>query len=78
MYLFGSWARKQEKASSDMDVAIVSRSQLSAMTWNKLLDRVEESSLPYKVDIVHVQQTNASMRRQIEQEGIVWIDYRND
>lgn len=65
VYLFGSRARGTNSPHSDVDLAIESKEDLS---------RVEESNLPYKVDLVVLSEVDASMQEVIKKEGKIWID----
>ncbi|MCJ7840133.1 nucleotidyltransferase domain-containing protein [Lederbergia sp. NSJ-179] len=76
VYLFGSWARHEEKASSDIDIAIHSiDDDLSPEKWLELHDKVEESTIPYHVDIVHLKKANPKLVENVKREGIVWQDF---
>ncbi|WP_077624205.1 nucleotidyltransferase family protein [Sediminibacillus massiliensis] len=78
IYLFGSWARQEEKNSSDIDIAIESHSPISPFKWNKLIEQIEESTIPYKVDVVDLHEAKESLVQQVKKEGILWKDYVND
>ncbi|WP_444685425.1 nucleotidyltransferase family protein [Alkalicoccus luteus] len=78
VYLFGSWARKQEKHSSDIDIAVESVDPISPAVWNSLLDEIEESAIPYKVDVVDLDTTNAVFKERVKKEGVIWKDYISD
>jgi uncharacterized protein len=78
VYLFGSWARQEEKQSSDIDIAIESQSPLSPFTWNKLIEHIEESAIPYKVDVVDMHNAEGTFIQKVKEEGILWKDYVND
>ncbi|MEI2664093.1 nucleotidyltransferase family protein [Rossellomorea sp. LJF3] len=78
VYLFGSWARQEEKQSSDIDIAIESRSPISPFTWNQLIEQIEESTIPYKVDVVDMHHADVTLVQQVKAEGILWKDYGND
>ncbi|KIL43427.1 putative nucleotidyltransferase [Jeotgalibacillus alimentarius] len=75
VYLFGSWARHEEKRSSDIDLAINSLSPLSTSKWNRLIEDIEESTIPYTVDIVDLAHANPILVQQVKEEGILWKDY---
>jgi predicted nucleotidyltransferase len=75
VYLFGSWARQEEKTSSDIDIAIEPISRLSLLTWTELIERVEESTIPYKVEIVSLDDVSKEFKQNVEKEGIIWKDY---
>jgi predicted nucleotidyltransferase len=77
VYLFGSWARSEEKRSSDIDVAIEfhTEDQLNQITLMNIRDALEESTIPFKVDIVHLNAADDIIARKVRTEGILW---RND
>ncbi|MCD8509383.1 MAG: nucleotidyltransferase domain-containing protein [Bacillus sp. (in: Bacteria)] len=74
IYLFGSWARRDEKQSSDIDIAIESVDKLPIEKWIELYDSVEESTIPYRVDIVNMDTANPSLVENIKREVILWKD----
>lgn len=78
VYLFGSWARQEEKRSSDIDIAVSYDESQTSLDWNSLVERVEESTIPYRVQLVKTQDANQALIEEIEREGIVWIDYKSD
>lgn len=78
VFLFGSWARQEEKRSSDIDIAIESYSPISPSKWNKLIEQIEESTIPYKVDVVDLHDAKEALIQQVKKEGILWKDYVND
>lgn len=78
VYLFGSWARNEEKQSSDIDIAVEACSQLSSSIWLELNERVEESVIPYHVDIVNLEEASAALIQNVKKEGILWKDSKND
>ncbi|WP_420826538.1 nucleotidyltransferase family protein [Sporosarcina limicola] len=41
VYLFGSWARNEERQSSDIDIAVEASGYLSPLKWLNLQDKVE-------------------------------------
>ncbi|MFZ3590073.1 nucleotidyltransferase family protein [Bacillus sp. DJP31] len=78
VYLFGSWARNDEKQSSDIDIAVEAYSEIPSLKWLELQDRVEESLIPYRVDIVNIENASFALIQNIKKEGIVWRDFKND
>ena len=54
IYLFGSWARGEQKRSSDIDIAIESRDDIS-YELTLLRERLEESTISRQVDVVDMQ-----------------------
>ncbi|WLR51894.1 nucleotidyltransferase domain-containing protein [Bacillus tianshenii] len=77
IYLFGSWARFEEKQSSDIDVAIEPISSVSPSKWIELREKVEESTIPYQVDIVNLNEVSEELRNNVQKEGVLWKDSTN-
>ncbi|MDC3418564.1 nucleotidyltransferase family protein [Aquibacillus salsiterrae] len=75
IYLFGSWARHEEKQSSDIDIAIEPISLLPTSKWTDLIDRVEESTIPYRVEFVNLSDASDELKINVEREGVLWKDY---
>ncbi|GAE94607.1 nucleotidyltransferase [Gracilibacillus boraciitolerans JCM 21714] len=74
VYLFGSWTRNEEKRTSDIDIAIESKKQLSEQCWLELSERIEESYLPYRVDIVNLSNASQVIQEKVKKEGVIWKD----
>ena len=74
VYLFGSWARQEEKTSSDIDIAIEPISRLSLQKWVELSERLEESTIPYKIEVVNLDDANKELRLNVKREGVLWKD----
>ena len=74
VYLFGSWARNDEKQSSDIDIAVESVGHLCSSTWLDLVDKVEESIIPYHVDIVNLEYASPELIQNVKKEGVLWKD----
>ena len=78
IYLFGSWARGEQRRSSDIDIAIDHRGAVSASEFAHIRDLLEESSVPYRVDVVDLTIACPDLARRIKEEGILWKDYTSD
>jgi predicted nucleotidyltransferase len=72
VYLFGSWARGEATPLSDIDVAIEPHVALPAGTLARLRERLEESHVPYRVDVVDLRRATPAFRRRVLEEGIQW------
>ena len=72
VYLFGSWARGEATRLSDIDVAIDPPTPLPRGTLACLREQLEESSVPYHVDIVDLSRTDPEFRRRVLAEGVLW------
>lgn len=74
VYLFGSWARGSASSLSDIDVAIEARIPLAPGTLARLRERLEESHVPYRVDVVDLNDLEPDFRQKILREGVRWSD----
>lgn len=72
VYLFGSWARGQERATSDIDVAVAYSVPLPRGTLSRIRMALEESNIPYRVEVVDLTHSDEGFRQKVKQEGIVW------
>ena len=71
VYLFGSRARGDFSPYSDVDIAILSRRDLSEKL-TLLREILEESNFPLKVDIVELKKTPYLVEA-VKKEGIRWL-----
>ena len=74
VYLFGSWARGDERANSDIDIAVEPIGVISPSLLQNLREELEESHIPYNVDVVDTTEANATLINNITREGILWKD----
>lgn len=72
IYLFGSRARNTAVRSSDIDVAIKYNGASNRRKIAALRDELEESTIPYMVDIVDMNEAASDLLTEIEREGIEW------
>ena len=69
VYLFGSWARGTQRCGSDVDVAIDGG---SAVKIGALRELLEESTIPYRVDVVDMRFASERLKQEIRKDGIAW------
>lgn len=74
LFLFGSRARGDARRASDIDVAVLPEAPLIAGTLARLREALEESDIPYRVDIVDLSTAGAAFRHKVLTEGIPWSD----
>lgn len=69
--LYGSRARGDARARSDIDIAVAAPSATSA-DWQKLMDLVEEADTLLGIDCVRLDElaSDESLRRNIETDGV--------
>ena len=73
IYLFGSWAKGMARHGSDVDVAVEYPIGVSgALKIGELRERLEESTIPYRVDVVDMQQASEALVQEIRKDGIRW------
>ena len=72
-YLFGSWARGEERRSSDIDIAIEHDGYLPPLALSELKSIVAESHVPYRVDIVDLASAGELITDKVRKEGILWV-----
>ena len=72
IYLFGSWGRGTARHSSDVDVAIEPLAGDISAQISALRDELEESTIPYNVDIVDMTRAAEALCEEIRREGVLW------
>ena len=72
VYLFGSRARGTARRGSDVDVAVDGASDLSIHTLSRLREVLEESTIPFRVDVVDLRDATPAFRERVLAEGIRW------
>ena len=73
VYLFGSMAEGTFRAGSDCDVGIEPLGEFPAGLLASLRERLEESTIPFPVDVVDLSATSAAFYEQVKKDGKVWI-----
>nr|WP_295835863.1 nucleotidyltransferase domain-containing protein [uncultured Azospirillum sp.] len=73
VYLFGSCARGDGGHWSDIDVAIDPAEPLPPGLIGEINEELEESTVPYFVDVVDLRAAGRSYRKEVEREGIEWV-----
>jgi predicted nucleotidyltransferase len=72
IYLFGSRAGGDHDTFSDIDLAVKS-SSVSEPELSILKERIHESTIPFKTDVVHYQNTSAAFQSEIRKKGVlIW------
>jgi uncharacterized protein len=72
VWLFGSCARGDVLQHSDIDIAILPRDELPSGFFSDLAESLEESSIPYNVDIVDLRSAAPSLIDEVRREGVKW------
>lgn len=72
VFLFGSFSRGDVHRGSDIDIAIRHDGRLTRSALATLREALEESRVPYQVDVVDMREASAQLRGRIMAEGIPW------
>ena len=72
VWLFGSCARGEVLQHSDIDIAILPQAELPSGFFSDLAESVEESSIPYDVDIVDLRSAAPTLIDEVRHEGVKW------
>lgn len=72
VYLFGSRARGEEGRASDIDIAILPLQPLPGWVISNVRERLEESRIPLRVDVVDLSTTDPEFRARVLEEGVPW------
>jgi predicted nucleotidyltransferase len=72
--LFGSWAKGCATALSDIDVAVLADQPLPPGLMSELRERLDESRVPYRVDLVDLADADEGFRSRVLTEGVPWTD----
>lgn len=75
--LFGSQARGDAKINSDIDIAILSDSDIS-YEISLLREKLEELDIAQNVDVVDMSLASKSLINNIKKDGIVWEQLAKD
>ena len=74
VWLFGSCARGKPRQHSDIDIAILARDDLPPAFFAELQDEIEESTIPYDVDLVDLRTADPALVEEVRREGVKWRD----
>ncbi len=72
VYLYGSWARGEERPTSDIDIGICPLKKFSPRLLSDLSEALEESSVPYRVEVVNLNETSEAFFQRVIKEGVAW------
>lgn len=70
--LFGSRARGDARRASDIDLALIAPQPIALADMALLREALDESHIPFRVDLVDYASAPAHLRAAIDREGIPW------
>lgn len=71
--LFGSHARGEAGAHSDIDVGVLADEHLEADLLPRIREALEEAPIPQSVDVVDLSRADPELCRRALEEGIPWL-----
>jgi uncharacterized protein len=74
VWLFGSCARGEARQHSDIDIAILSRNELPIGFFGEFQANIEESTIPFDVDLIDMRHADPALIAEIRREGVPWRD----
>ncbi len=72
VYLFGSRALGKAGPASDIDIAVLPSEPLPPWILSDLRERLEESRIPFKADVVDLSTADPAFQARVIKEGILW------
>jgi len=72
--LYGSTARGEASKTSDIDVAVAPLKPLPPGVLSAIREALEESLVPYPVELIDLSQVSPDWSEQIQKQGIPWND----
>ncbi len=70
--LYGSRARGDDTAGSDIDIALDSGTRIEDRILSNIVYALEESSLPIKFDLVDFTAVSDALKKDILHDGVPW------
>ncbi len=74
VYLFGSRATGGGRRLSDVDIAIEPSGPVPQDLLPRLRETLEESTVPYHVDVIDLSTVDSAFRTRVKKEGVLWSD----
>lgn len=70
--LFGARARGDARPASDIDLALVAKQPIAATDMAELCEALDESQIPFRVDLVDYASAPSHLRAAVDRDGIPW------
>lgn len=72
VFLYGSRANSRARKTSDVDIALLSKNNLPKDFIANLREIIEESTIPYQVDITDLNEVDDDFRQKVLKEAKLW------
>jgi len=76
VFLFGSRARGNKSRTADVDIGILGKKPIGKIYY-KIIDEIEESIVPYKVDVIDFSLADEKFKKIAMQNIEVWNQTTN-
>jgi predicted nucleotidyltransferase len=73
VWLHGSQANGTNRVSSDIDIAVDAGTSLPRATLAAITISLDESTVPYTVDLSDLQKTDPAFQARVRASGIPWL-----
>ncbi len=77
VFLFGSRVRAKHKFAADYDIGVKGNEPLSLNTISKIKDIIEESMIPFDVDIIDFSNVSDSFKKVALKEYKTWNEVKS-
>jgi predicted nucleotidyltransferase len=77
VFLFGSRANGKSKRTSDIDVGVYGETSFPRMIKSNMEEELEESSIPYYVDIIDFKNVSEEFKKIALESIVVWHNPKN-
>jgi len=78
IYLFGSRVSGTPSQSSDCDVGLDFKGEIPPGVLSAVREELEESHVPYRVELVDLSETSPDFTKKVREEGIPWYNSMSD
>ena len=72
VFLFGSRVSERHSTGADADIGLLADDKLSANLYHKLRNAIDESIIPWKVDIIDFSRVDASFKAEALKDIVIW------
>lgn len=72
VFLFGSRAHGRPAPSSDIDIALLAETPLPRAVLGRIREAFEESTIPFRVDVVDLAAADEAFREAVLAEAVEW------
>lgn len=74
IFLFGSRAKGDNYQASDVDIGLIPCNDLDEFKISLLKEKIENSSIPYKVQVVNFNHVSEDFKKEALKDIIAWKD----